>query len=839
MSTLPTLPTKARPAARSRARSAMEFTALTPVGNSSGEQVQAPRGSLTSRLSNIAQSPQGQPALARRKHVASRANLEHPSPLESALVLAETDSDRINLLSAPKAGRSLTAEVEARAAHVRRAVQALRSACRQPSLIERYRAIFDPRALNLERFAKADPFDLRTAWALVSMWLVGRCLGAIGESEGLREAEEWFLGDLEQLPALARSLSRDVRKDAERELQRLTVDTGLDDLLPYILEHHGIGTRLSVMRDPATRQARDAKRRHGVFYTPSDVAEFMVRTTLDAVDGASQRPHCFDPACGTGVFLLALVRTARSTNKRDWSFDPLTFVENSIYGADISPLAVQAATFALLHEVGLSPASRSRSPWSIWHAIRLNLAATNSLYLSNMVDEFLVNSEGLSKIRSEIRRSLRDGRIAVLPSGKEPDDVTSETLPLWRQCQSSTPLMSLFPELRDGFDIIVGNPPYTQLSDNADELQHVPNYASLVDSTPKGTNGVYPLFIEIMWRLAKAQQNASALVVPLSIAYHQGRQYRACRRAMQNSGGSWRCAFFDREPHGLFGEEVKTRNAILFRRQLPSDPQPVKEASISSTPLLKWTSRTRPILFSTIRFTDLGSFDFEPGIPKLDGIDQATTYLRLSRRKARLSHLVVAAHPSPQSDACTPSEEPRVFVGSTAYTFINVFRAIPDTLRDQLNWSRNPVLCLRFRDDRDAQIAFAVLASRLAFWLWHASGDGFHVHKSFILSLPFDKTSFSASQQRELCKRGEELWNGLGHHYVLSCNKGRHTVAFRSLVCQRERDAIDRILVIAAGLPETFLEVLRCFERKTVIVDERDERRHHLARLFRPQGNNA
>jgi len=37
-------------------------------------------------------------------------------------------------------------------------------------------------------------------------------------------------------------------------------------------------------------------------------------------------------------------------------------------------------------------------------------------------------------------------------------------------------------------------------------------------------------------------------------------------------GGTWRCAFFDREPHALFGEDVETRNAILFRREVVNDP---------------------------------------------------------------------------------------------------------------------------------------------------------------------------------------------------------------------------------------------------------------------------
>ena len=40
-----------------------------------------------------------------------------------------------------------------------------------------------------------------------------------------------------------------------------------------------------------------------------------------------------------------------------------------------------------------------------------------------------------------------------------------------------------------------------------------------------------------MWRLTRPAHAISALVVPLSIAYHQGQQFRASRRAMTANGG--------------------------------------------------------------------------------------------------------------------------------------------------------------------------------------------------------------------------------------------------------------------------------------------------------------
>ena len=75
----------------------------------------------------------------------------------------------------------------------------------------------------------------------------------------------------------------------------------------------------------------------------------------------------------------------------------------------------------------------------------------------------------------------------------------------------------------------------------------------------------------MMWELTRPSRNSSGMVVPLSLAYSSREQMVAIRRAIMGSGGRWRFAFFDREPHALFGEEVKVRNAIVFRYKETND----------------------------------------------------------------------------------------------------------------------------------------------------------------------------------------------------------------------------------------------------------------------------
>ena len=73
-------------------------------------------------------------------------------------------------------------------------------------------------------------------------------------------------------------------------LKVVHIGDGLADLLPYVLDPHGPGSRASILKDPKTREARDAKRQKGVFYTPSDVANYMARAVLNDLEET-------EPAC--------------------------------------------------------------------------------------------------------------------------------------------------------------------------------------------------------------------------------------------------------------------------------------------------------------------------------------------------------------------------------------------------------------------------------------------------------------------------------------------------------------------------------------------------------------
>jgi predicted helicase len=114
----------------------------------------------------------------------------------------------------------------------------------------------------------------------------------------------------------------------------------------------------------------EERRRHGVYFTPVEIADYLVRRvdvalreSLGVVDGiadasteAGELPciRLLDPACGSGVFLTALVRAIhRRTieNGRDWNEFVAESLLPRLVGWDLLPPAIVAAHLTLVDEL--------------------------------------------------------------------------------------------------------------------------------------------------------------------------------------------------------------------------------------------------------------------------------------------------------------------------------------------------------------------------------------------------------------------------------------------------------------------------------------------------------
>ena len=717
--------------------------------------------------------------------------------------------------SVPAPGSSLVAATEAYAVHVRAAVEAVRRSFGNHESVSTAWAGLLASRWREEPLATSKTPALQAAWNLVSMRIVGRSIGVLSANASLRDAEAWFLGRLRPPRRLSDTIVELADREATKALEAIDYDDTLRDLLPYVLDAHGPGSRASVMKAPGTRKARHAKRTGGVFYTPSDVAGYITREAVGALDQGIEPPSILDPACGSGVFLKAALDLAVAHNPDQDRFD---FVERSLYGIDVNPLAVEAACFVLLHECLDSDHGRQGvAPWSLWHRIRCNLCVADALTF-----ELATPDDDHSGALASLRTTLDDTYVA--PSRNRLDTEAENAL-----FPRGIVLGSVFPTLSQGAGAIIGNPPYATIGHRNDAATLGRRFASLSAGNLAGSN-YFPAFMEMMWMLARSDRSSSGIVVPLSLACSSRAQMIAIRRAIMGSGGRWRFAFFDREPHALFGEEVKTRNTIAFRYKNTGEAGAATK--IETGPLRKWTSRQRARLFDTIDFTPLIGSSIAAAIPKLSGDEPSQVFGQIARRTTCLREMCASVSSCRPEEVAFKHQDNYVFVSGTAYNFLNTFRPHRSLPPLPAPWSASKVLALSFATASDAARAFAVLGSRVAYWLWHVTEDGFHVTRTFVLRLPFSDRLFNESQRESLAHLGDRLWDDVQTDRIVSVNGGRQTIAYRPHASGSLRDEIDALLLEALDVAPSFIEYLRAFTRGVVAVDEDDRTRRRFTNSF-------
>jgi len=634
------------------------------------------------------------------------------------------------------------------------------------------------------------------AWTLVSAWLTGFATGRLTNGDGLREAAAWFFDPLPHGNPLV-SVPTHALTPADSVLTACRDSVGYLELLPYVLDPHGPGSRLSVRRDATTSNARNRKRAEGIYYTPADVAGFMIRECIEGLASRSDMPAILDPACGTGVFLRAAVETLKE------AFPDKTtrsICETAVYGSDIDPWALDASAFVLLSNCLLDTGGNDVPPLFLWHRLRLNLACVDALTLDPPWREGGENSKAAADV------------VASMASGNLPAQASADGF------DERVPLLHAFPTLPDARLMVVGNPPYSTVGNRTDLSVLSRLFASLGRKINSAAES-YPLFVEQMVRLAPAAPAAGTLVLPLSLASNVGDQFAETRSLIKKTPGRWRFAFFDREPHALFGEDIKTRNTILFWHR----DKEVQETEIETGPLQKWRGHSRSVMFDSIRYTPIAG-PIRSGIPKIDGTCQARAFDQLAGRWDRLDHACTEIRRLPLAQVLKHNGN-TVFVGSTAYNFLNVFLTPPqDVLENAPALSENPLHAVDFPHQEDAAAAFALLSSHLVFWWWHVNHDGFHVTARFLAELPFGVDAMSGPSRTMLADCGERLWSLIRMEPILSVNRGRMSLAYSPNGFACVRDEIDQILARLAGLDPGFVSELRQFTAHTIRAKVRASR---------------
>ncbi len=251
----------------------------------------------------------------------------------------------------------------------------------------------------------------------------------------------------------------------------------------------------------------------------------------DAMDKALVTAKILDPACGSGAFpmgillrMVELLRILRNLPEDQSVYDlKLELIENCIYGSDIQCIAVQISKlrFFISLVCEQKPTKSAKDNYGIHTLPNLEtkFVAADSLIglpkggnelpmkdVETMKKElwavrhrhFLARSYQEKKDLRKEDKKLRTELAKALEQGGGFDTASAKLMAAWDPYDQNTsaPFSDLewMFNVKDGFDVVIGNPPYIQLQSNQGVLADL--YEGIGYKTFGRTADIYCLFYE-------------------------------------------------------------------------------------------------------------------------------------------------------------------------------------------------------------------------------------------------------------------------------------------------------------------------------------------------------
>jgi len=247
-----------------------------------------------------------------------------------------------------------------------------------------------------------------------------------------------------------------------------------------------------------------------------------------------------DPACGSGAFPMGLLNRMIDILERispdESTYDlKLSIIENCLYGSDIQSIAAQITKLrffislicdcekdALKPNFGIPTlpnletkfvTANSLIKLKRTEAVQLNafddtprlVVETKKALTATRRDHFKAKTLKKKKECRAKDQQLREELTALLSKNKTLTIEDASQLAAWNPYDQNAVSPFFDPEwmfgVADGFDIVIGNPPYIQLQNNGGELAKL--YEHCDYSTFARTGDIYCLFYERGWQLLK------------------------------------------------------------------------------------------------------------------------------------------------------------------------------------------------------------------------------------------------------------------------------------------------------------------------------------------------
>lgn len=305
------------------------------------------------------------------------------------------------------------------------------------------------------------------------------------------------------------------------------------DILGTIYENYLAYIQKRV-RDKETKQ-KSKRKAHGIYYTPTYIVDYIVTNTLGEKLKGCKKPEdvlkikILDPACGSGSFLIRAYDEFKHwfanyqrgnggeqtklvvVNEKGLQTFMDQVLENCIYGVDLDAKAVEIAQLNLL----LKSAEGKHKLPTLNHTIQCG---------NSLIDDPAVAGERAFKWEDKFPEVFRDG----------------------------------------GFDVVIGNPPYVQLSMEDGVQLSMKEYLINRFRSSMGRLNTYGFFIRLGIDIAKEKGNVG-FIIPNTILTQD--YYKELREMILASCKIWGIANFSNLPF----KDAVVENITLILEKTNSD----------------------------------------------------------------------------------------------------------------------------------------------------------------------------------------------------------------------------------------------------------------------------
>jgi hypothetical protein len=392
------------------------------------------------------------------------------------------------------------------------------------------------------------------------------------------------------------------------------------------------------------------------------------------------------------------------------------------------------------------------------------------LQLADDVDDSM-----LAERKRELRKQLEGLRTElnaylVVQYGRQPTD--EDEYARWLKMHLPFHWLVEFHEIMSsaGFDVIVGNPPYVELSAvHGYELRGFHTMAA---------GNLYALTLERSLGL-RQQQGRLGFIIPVSSISTD--RYAPLQKLLV--GHQLCCSSYDDRPSRLFEGLEHSRLAIHLVGPPADQPDRL------STRYNKWSSAERPALFPTLHYVRSDPSIIQNAIAKLSSPLEHSILRKMTASGGRLA------------DAVTRTGRHEIYYSRKVGYFLQVLDFEP-LVRDSQGRRRPPseFKTLRFERESEATAVLCVLNSNLFYWFVTIFSDCRHVNKREVDAFPIRVGDLADERGTELSLLGAELMRDIQDNSEIRSMTFRHDVlTVQFIYPKKSKPILDRIDAVLAG----------------------------------------